>query len=55
MTGRPRFPDAIPPLAASVTEKGLANEAVFETALQTWLSDNGDVDELCQRISGSAT
>jgi creatinine amidohydrolase len=38
MTGRPRFPDAIPPPVAAVTNNALANEAAFETTLQTWLS-----------------
>jgi creatinine amidohydrolase len=37
MVGRPRFPDAVPPPVASVTENALANEAAFEATLQKWL------------------
>jgi len=37
MFARPRLPDVIPPPAVAVTGKALANEAAFETSLESWL------------------
>ena len=37
LSGRPRFPDTVPPPVAAVAEKALANEAAFEATLEAWL------------------
>ena len=33
-----RLPDTVPPAVAPILEKSLANEAAFESKLETWLA-----------------